>query len=118
MQEFRVFRHQFDAQYGNALNAVVSVATRAGGNQFRGSGFYFGRDEALNARNAFAQQKPPFDEQRVGITLGGPLVRDKTHVFGTHEHDHIDTARIIALPPGNPLPRERTASFRPVTTSR
>ena len=101
VQEFRVFRHQFDAQYGNALNAVVSVVTRAGGNQFQGSAFYFGRDDTLNARNAFAQRKPPFDEQRFGATVGGPLARNRAHLFGTYERDQVDTARIIALPASN-----------------
>ena len=33
IQEFRVFRHQFDAEYGNALDAVVSVVTRSGGDR-------------------------------------------------------------------------------------
>ena len=99
VQEFKVFRYQFDAQYGQALNAVVSVVTRSGGNRLQGSGFYFGRDAALNARNAFARTKPPFDEQRFGATAGGPVVRDRTHYFGTYEYDHVDTARIIAHPP-------------------
>ena len=111
VQEFKVFRHQFDAQYGNALGAVVSVVTRAGGNQVDGSAFYFGRDAALNARNAFAQQNPPFDEQRLGITIGAPLVRDRTHVFGTFERDHVDTARIIAHPPSNPFAARENGVF-------
>jgi hypothetical protein len=54
VQEFKVFRSQFDAQYGHALNAVVTVATRSGTNRFAGGGFYFGRDKALNSRNPFA----------------------------------------------------------------
>ena len=111
VQEFRVFRHQFDAQYGNALNAVVSVVTRAGGNQFQGSAFYFGRDDTLNARNAFAQRKPPFDEQRVGGTIGGPLARNRTHLFATYERDHVDTARIIALPASNPFATRENGIF-------
>jgi len=106
VQEFKVFRNQFDAQYGHALNAVVSVATRSGTNRVSGSGFYFGRDKALNARNVFAATKPPFDEQRFGGTLGGPLVRDRTHVFGTYERDNVDTVRIIALPPTNQFATE------------
>ena len=111
VQEFRVFRHQFDAQYGNALNAVVSVVTRAGGNQFQGSAFYFGRDDTLNARNAFAQRNPPFDEQRAGGTFGGPLVRNQTHLFATYERDHVDTARIIALPASNPFATRENGIF-------
>ncbi len=111
VQEFRVFRHQFDAQYGNALNAVVSVVTRAGGNQFQGSAFYFGRDDTLNARNAFAQRPPPFDEQRVGGAVAGPLARNRAHLFGTYERDHVNTARIIALPASNPFAARENGIF-------
>lgn len=111
IQEFKVFRHQFDAQYGSALGAVVSVVTRAGGNQIDGSAFYFGRDDSLNARNAFAQETPPFDEQRLGLTVGGPLVRDRTHLFGTFEHDHVDAVRIIAHPSSNPFAARENGVF-------
>jgi carboxypeptidase family protein len=103
VQEFKVFRHQFDAQYGHSLNAVVTVATRSGTNTLSGTGFYFGRDRALNARNFFAADKPAFDEQRAGGSLGGPIIRDRTHFFGTYERDNLDTVRIIALPLTNPF---------------
>ena len=111
VQEFKVFRNQFDAQYGHALNAVVSVATRSGTNQPSGTAFYFGRDEALNARNFFASNKPPFSEYRLGGSLGGPLVRDRTHVFGTYERNRVDTVRIIALPGSNPFARDNNGTF-------
>src|SRR4029078_11485226 len=103
VQEFKVFRNQFDAQYGHALNAVVSVATRSGTNRPGGTAFYYGRDKALNARNFFASSQPPFDEQRVGVTVGGPIIRDRTHFFATYERDNLDTVRIIALPAANPF---------------
>ena len=80
IQEFKVFRTQFDAQYGHALNAIVTVATRSGTNRVSGTGFYFGRDDSLNARNAFAATPPPFDEQRAGGSLGGPLEIGRAHV--------------------------------------
>ena len=115
IQEFKVFRNQFDAQYGHALNAVVSVVTRSGTNRYSGSGFYFGRDRALNARNVFATTKPPFDEQRVGGSFGGPVVRDRSHFFGAYERDNVDTVRIIALPPSNPFASRENGVF-PATT--
>lgn len=111
IQEFKVFRYQFDAQYGNALNAVVSVVTKSGGNQFDGSAFYFGRDDGLNARNWFAQEKLPFDERRLGGTIGGPLARNRTHFFGTVETDNVDTVRIIALPASNPFASRENGVF-------
>src|SRR4029453_5189537 len=60
VQEFRVLRNQFDAEYGGALAAVVSVVSKSGTNQYSGSAMYFGRDEALSAKNYFAPTKPPF----------------------------------------------------------
>ena len=45
---------QFDAQYGAALSAVMTVVTKSGTNNLSGSAFYFGRNQDLNARNSFA----------------------------------------------------------------
>ena len=44
--EFKVYRNQFDAQYGKATTAVVSVVTKSGTNRMSGSGYYFGRDKS------------------------------------------------------------------------
>lgn len=103
VQEFKVFRNQFDAEYGQALAAVVTVVTKSGSNVFSGSGFYFGRDRALNARNAFASSKPPFKQIRVGGSFGGPVARNQTHFFSAYEHLQTDSAVITSLPPSNPF---------------
>ena len=111
VHEFKVFRNQFDAQYGHALNAVVTVLTRSGTNQYSGSGFYFGRDEALNARYPFARSKTPFAERRIGGSLGGPLARDRSHFFAAYEGDNVDTVRVIAHPVSNPLQARENGIF-------
>jgi hypothetical protein len=106
VQEFKVFRYQFDAEYGDALSAVVSVVTKSGASRLAGSAFYFGRDEALNARNEFARAKPPFDEQRFGASAGGPVPRGRAHAFALYESNHVDTVRLIAHPAGSPFAGE------------
>ncbi|MFN8061621.1 MAG: TonB-dependent receptor [Vicinamibacterales bacterium] len=111
VQEFKVFRNQFDAQYGNALSAVVSVVTKSGSNQLSGSGFLFARDKRLNARNAFATTTPPFDQQRVGGTLGGPIKASRTHFFGAYEYNNVDTVKIISLPASNPFAARENGVF-------
>jgi hypothetical protein len=111
VQEFKVFRHQFDAEYGAALNATVTVVTKSGTNQFHGSGYYFGRDRDLTARNTFAATKPAFSEVRAGGTVGGPIVKDKTHFFAALEYNHVDTVRIIALPASNPFAAQQNGVF-------
>ena len=103
VQEFKVFRNQFDAQYGAALNAVVTVATKSGGNLFSGSGYYFGRDDSLDARNAFATTKPPFNQTRAGGSFGGPIVMNRTHFFGAFEDVIVNNSSIVSLPSTNPF---------------
>jgi hypothetical protein len=112
VQEFKVFRNQFDAEYGSALAAVVAVVTKSGGNQFSGTASYFGRDKALNAANYFATgPKPEFSQTRVGATLGGPIVHNRTHFFGSYEHNDLSTVKIISLPANNPFASANNGQF-------
>jgi Carboxypeptidase regulatory-like domain len=111
VQEFRVFRNHFDAQYGNALTAVVTVVTKSGTNQMRGSGFYFGRDNKLNAKNYFAATKPPFNQTRVGGSFGGPIARNRTHYFAAAEHLDVNATTITSLPATNPFAAQENGVY-------
>src|SRR5262249_24782158 len=66
-----------DAQYGRGGGANVIVETKSGTAKFHGNAYYFGRSEALNANNFFANAtgvpKGEFRRQQPGGTLGGPL---------------------------------------------
>ena len=101
--EFKVFRNQWDAEYGGALAAIVNVVSKSGTNRTSGSAYYFGRDDSLNAKNAYAKTKPPFQQARVGVSLGGPIVENRTHYFASYEQQKTDSANITALPPSNPF---------------
>jgi hypothetical protein len=56
-QEFRVVTNNFDAQYGFAPMAIVSIQTRSGTNKFHGGAFYYLRNTDLNAANYFSGQR-------------------------------------------------------------
>ena len=119
VQEFKVFRNQFDAQYGAAMNAVVTVVSKSGGDQFHGTGYYFGRDAALNARNAYASSVPPFSQTRAGGTFGGPVPKiKKTNFFGAFEYLHLSTANIVALPPSNPFASQENGNYPVIQTEK
>ena len=111
VQEFKVYRNQFDAQYGGALVAVVSVATKSGTNRFGGSGYYFGRDQKLDATNAFATTKLPFDQTRVGGSFGGPIVMNRTHFFGAVEKLNVNNTTLVSLPATNPFATIENGTF-------
>jgi hypothetical protein len=100
--EFQVITNRFDAEYGKALEAVINVVSKGGTNTHRGSGFFFTRDERLRALTFFEKErgltgddKSEFTDRRSGFTLGGPVVRGKTHYFGGYEW--VDNKRPVVV---------------------
>ena len=85
IEEFRILTHAFTAEYGRNAGAVVSVVTKSGSSQWASSGWWFDRDDALEARNRFAVTKPALDQHQFGGTAGGPLVANRAFLFGYYE---------------------------------
>ena len=86
IQEFNL-QSQFAAEYGRNSGSVVNIITRSGTNQLHGSAFEFLRNSALDARNFFntESRKSVFQNNNFGVSLGGPIVKDKTFFFGAYE---------------------------------
>lgn len=88
VQEYQVATNSYTAEFGRATGGVVNVVTKRGTNELRGNVFGFVRDKSIQARNAFAPadlDKPDFTRGQYGITLGGPLVKDRTFFFAAFE---------------------------------
>jgi hypothetical protein len=81
IREFRVVTNAFSADYGRAMGGVVTVVTKSGSNELRGSVFKFLRNRALDARNFFDTGKPPFERYQFGFTAGGPIRTNRTFFF-------------------------------------
>ena len=93
IEEFRVITNNFDAEFGRNSGAVVNVVTKSGTNELHGSFYEFFRNDVLNA-HAFTftpAPKPPFKQNQFGGTLGGPIKKDKTFIFGSYEGRRIVT---------------------------
>src|SRR5215813_145787 len=86
VREFSVVRDAYGAEYGKRPGAQVSIVTVSGTNQLHGNVYEFVRNSALDARNFFDQGSiPEFQRNVFGGSLGGPIRRDKTFVFGNYE---------------------------------
>jgi hypothetical protein len=86
--------NNFDAEKGFAGGAAITVITKSGTNEIRGSAFYYHENSALNARNFFnwldkdgdgKADKPAGNRNIGGFTVGGPIVKDKLFFFGGWE---------------------------------
>jgi hypothetical protein len=90
--EFQVLTNRFDAEYGRAGGAVISAVTKTGTNQLRATGFGFLRDDEFDAPNVVANRVLPFHESQMGLTVGGPILRDRAHFFGSYERQARDAS--------------------------
>ena len=85
ISEFRIITHNANAEFGGALGSTTNLITRSGTNQVHGTLWEFLRNDAVDANNYFAQTKEPLKQNQFGATVGAPIKRDKTFVFGFYE---------------------------------
>lgn len=108
IREFRINVSQAKAEYGGTTGGVVSIVTKSGTNTFSGEAFEFFRDKALNRMNRFEEQrhdalgtpKPDFRRHQYGVSLGGPIVRNRLHFLVAG--DLTDTTDFVTVNTGKP----------------
>jgi hypothetical protein len=92
IQEFAVRTANEDADTGGTTAGSVVITTKRGTNQWHGSGAFYERAAALNARfpieNPPPNPKQPFSRQNYIGTLGGPIDRNKIWFFSSLEYVH------------------------------
>src|SRR5713101_2825954 len=117
IQEFRVLTNTFDAEYGRNSGSVVNVVTKSGTNSIHGNTYEFFRNTVLNANpycftavQGIPCDKPKFNQNQFGGTLGGPIKKDRTFFFTSYEGRRIRQG----IP--SPLVFVPTASERPSAT--
>ncbi len=96
IQEFDVRTALEDADTGRTTAGSVVITTKHGTNQWHGSGAFYERSAALNARfpieNPVPEPKQPFSRQNYIGTLGGPIKKDKLWFFASLENVHEDAS--------------------------
>ena len=116
VREFSVVKDTYGAEYGKRPGAQINIVTASGTNQLHGNVYEFLRNSALDARNPFDQATiAPFKRNVFGSSLGGPIKKDKTFLFGNYEGFRQrlglsnvtlvpdDTSRASAVPSVQPL---------------
>jgi hypothetical protein len=81
---------------------VLTVVTKTGTNDLRGSAWGFFRDDSLNSETETEQanglDKQPYERKQYGAALGGPFVRDRAHWFATYEKTDRETSYSVTSP--------------------
>jgi hypothetical protein len=95
VSELKITTTAYDAEFGQASQAIISAQTKSGTNQVHGSGFWYRRDENGQARDPFAQAVPITGTggrfvpvtlwNQFGGSAGAPIQKDKTFIFGDYQ---------------------------------
>lgn len=116
IREFQVNTSNYSAEYGRAAGGVVNAVTKSGTNQFHGDAFYYRRDNKWGARNPLGFistfnpangtfTRPPFKpvdvRNRWGITVGGPIVKDKLFWIFTYDEQRRNFPGLAIYSSGN-----------------
>ena len=113
IQEFRVERNSFSAEFGQAQGAVVNLITKGGSNDFHGSAFEFYRNDALNANNFFlnraGQPKPQLNYNNFGGNFSGPIIKNRIFFFWSEEWRRERRGQVLSA--HVPTAAEKTGDF-------
>jgi hypothetical protein len=86
VQEFSVQQNSVDSEFGHSAGGTLSVSVKSGTNEIHGTGYYFGRNPAINAVvNPITRTKNFIRNHIWGGTVGGPIQKNKLFTFFAYE---------------------------------
>src|SRR4029079_13191938 len=97
VDQFQVVTSGGQAELGRALGGYVSVVTRSGTNALHGSAYEFLRDDAFNAATPLLGRTLPMRQHQYGLSLGGPIVRDRTFFFANVERRDLSQSGLTTI---------------------
>jgi hypothetical protein len=87
IQEFTILTNTYSAEFGGS-GAAVNAVTKSGSNDLHGTVYEYFRNSAMDARNYFdvpGQKKPSFKRNNFGVSIGGPIKKEKAFFFFNYE---------------------------------
>ncbi len=121
VQEFRVLTQNYKAEYQKSSSAIITAVTKSGGNEWSGSAFAGYQNQGLVALDTFARanqklnpttfREPDYKRWLVGLSGGGPIIRNKLHFFGSYEGNYQDRSNLVNIVPPTGFPALDSIDF-------
>ncbi|HVW86484.1 MAG TPA: carboxypeptidase regulatory-like domain-containing protein [Bryobacteraceae bacterium] len=97
IREIRVNQNPFSAQYDHPGHGRIEILTKPGSDLFHGDALFLFSDAALNSRNPFVTDKPPYQRRQWEGELGGPLGKKTSFFLDFERRDINENAFVNAL---------------------
>jgi hypothetical protein len=108
VQEYRVIAQNFKAEYQKASSAVITATTKSGGNVWSGNALVGYQNASMvqldtfqradKANNPASFVRPSYNRTISALSFGGPIVKDRIHVFGSYEGNFQNRANRVNIP--------------------
>lgn len=104
VQEFRVITQNYSAQYDHASSAIITAITKSGGNQMDGRAFVLWQPKnwvsttTKNFQYGSLSSNPDYHRTQIGLSVGGPFVKDVLHYFLSYEGDNQHATQTVTAP--------------------
>jgi hypothetical protein len=99
VREFQVITSGGITEFGRTSGGVVNIVTQSGTNDWHGRVYGFFRNQRLDARNPLAPVKDSLSQAQYGGTLGGPIHRNRTFIFGNFEQTRRNDSTVVTIAP-------------------
>ena len=100
IQEIRINENAFTSEQSNQSRGRTEIITRGGTGRFNGDATFDFADESLDARNAFASSRPPYQQRNFRANVSGPIIRNRlTVTFGLNNNVNENGNTLRAITP-------------------
>jgi hypothetical protein len=97
INEVQVVTSGGQAEFGRALGGYLNGITKSGTNAVHGDVYGYFRNQRLNAANPISHTVLPMTQAQYGVSLGGPIVQDRTFYFGNFERRDLNQSGLITI---------------------
>jgi len=88
VKQYQILLSPFDVRQGNFGGILINAVTKSGTNEFHGTAYGYTRNENLTRKQAYLQE---FKEQQYGVSVGGPIVKNRLFFFVNPEWQRLTT---------------------------
>jgi len=97
VQEMQVVTNGGQAEYGRALAGYFNYVSKSGGNKMHADVYSYIRDKHLNANNAYSGRLLPYTQSQSGVSVSGPIIKNRTFYFGNFEYRQLNQANFLTI---------------------
>lgn len=91
VKEYQVLLSPFDVRQGNFGGLLINAVTKTGTNEFHGTTYGYTRSEGLTRSQPYLAE---FKQQQYGLSIGGPILKDRLFFFVNPEWQKLNTPAI------------------------